>query len=121
MLNHEALPAWAQIDDSNPADHIIVADPAGAYEEALTALGVEERTQYWLEVARRCFTERLLDLLRGNLSLMIAVGATGLHLRIDRGDGSYALANFPEGDGAARGVAEFRQYYQGYLNNLPAV
>ena len=117
MITHEALPVWASIDDSNPPDRVIVADPAEAYEEALSALGNPERTQYWLEVARRCITERLLDALRGNLSLMNAVGSTGLHLRIAAND-AYRLDQLPEGDGAALGVVEFRRWYQSYLNNL---
>ena len=113
-MNHPALPARASIEDGT----VFVA-PGLAYEEALTALGVTDRTQYWLEVARRCCTERLHIAVKGSLDLMNAIGGTGLHLRILRDD-NYRLDLYPEGEGAEAGSRGFRKHYQTYLNNLTA-
>lgn len=111
-MKHPELPVWADIEDG-----VIVFSPGDAYEEALKALAAPARDQYWMEVARRCATERLHQAVAGSLPLMTALGATGLGIRILRDD-AYTLSKLPAGKGAALGALEFRQYYQGYLNGL---
>ncbi len=109
MTKHPNLPAWADI-----VNDAIEFDPADAYGEALAVLGVDKPDQYWLEVARRCVTNRLKDIVKADLDLMNALASTGLRLKIRRNE-AFALANHPPGAGAEAGVQQFRKYYQDYL------
>lgn len=76
--------------------------PDIVYPLYLKKLGVKhpsETTQYWLEVARRCFTTDLRARVDGRLRLRIL------------GDDDWRLSNFPPGDGAERGAQAFRRHY----------
>lgn len=118
------LPDWAAVEESG-GEKIVLIDPAAAYEEAavaLTASGMDFTAwdQYRLEVARRCVTKRLKELIKSDLDLMNMVGSTGLNLRIARND-AYRLTNHAEGLGAEEGtsLAALSLHYQPYLNGLP--
>lgn len=93
----DGLPGWA----SKHGEKIHI-DPDKAYPLYLDKLGhAHEPDQYWLEVARRCFTEDLHQIVKGPM-----------HLVIEAKSGQWALRNFAEGAGAVAGANEFRQYYE---------
>ena len=112
-MEHPKLPKWATIDNGQ-----IVVNPRPAYEEALAALGNPAPDQYWMEVARRCCTERVVQIARDNLDIMVALGSTVISLKILR-DKFALLTDYPPGAGAHEGSFKFRQHYQTYLNGLP--
>jgi hypothetical protein len=91
----KGLPAWAE-----PQDGKIHIDPDKAYPAYLDKLGVTEIDQYWLEVARRCITEDLRQIVDGPI-----------HVVIDAKDGRWALKHYPEGAGADAGANGFRKHY----------
>lgn len=97
--SREKLPAWAKRN----GDAIEVI-PSFVYPYYMEKLGVEEVTQYWLEVARRCMTEDLKKIVGGPL-----------HIRILK-DLAWRLENFPVGDGDERGRTEFRKHYNKIKN-----
>jgi hypothetical protein len=100
------LPSWAVL---NSTDGFVEVEPQLFYPTMLEALQIEEPTQYWLEVARRCGTEYLLEVL----------GLKQLKLRI-RKNPKWKLTNFEPGDGALAGASAFRKYYGGVKNKLNA-
>jgi len=79
-------------------DGRVIVDPAKAYPAYIAMLGGQP-TQYWLEVARMCFTEDLTQ-----------VFGTPLHLVILKND-DFRLARFPRGDGPEKGAAAWRLHY----------
>lgn len=91
-----SLPNWAAWGE----DGFVEVDPDVVYPIYLEALKVKKPDRYWLEVARRCFTE---DLRR--------VHGPGLKLRILRRP-DWRLDKFPKGAGAEAGSAEFRRHYR---------
>ena len=76
-------------------------DPDQAYPAYLALLGIDldDADQFWVEVARRCFTTDLKALL-----------GTPLHLRI-KDSRHWVLATLPVGGGAALGASSFRAFY----------
>lgn len=97
------LPHWA----TGTPDGVIEIDPDTAYPLVLDLLEIVNPDQYWLEVARRCVTEKL-RLLHG----------PGLSLRILPKARKWSLGNFPEGMGAARGCDEFRKHWNRIKDQL---
>lgn len=103
-----SIPSWASIQSVKQWDSatqqeldipFIVIDPQTAYPLVLALLG-QHPDQYWLEVARRCLTAALLDMVGPGINVKI----------LNRPE--WALAKYPEGDGEARGGAEFRRHYE---------
>jgi hypothetical protein len=95
-LKGDGLPGWASID----GDGKINVDPDKAYPHYLEKLGADQPDQYWLEVARRSFTEDLQQIVGGPI-----------HVVIDAKGGQWALRNYPEGAGADAGANGFRKHY----------
>lgn len=86
---------WAQqLEDGR-----VIVDPAKAYPFYFALLGEPECTQYWLEVARMCFTEDLARLYGHPLHVVI--------LKNDR----FALKRWPVGAGAELGAASWKPHY----------
>ena len=89
------LPNWARMGK----DGYIEVWPHKAYPLFVEAAGLK-MDQYGLEVARRCMTKYLKELLQ----------VETLYLRILK-DTRYKLSNYPEGEGAQAGADGFRKYY----------
>ena len=91
------LPRWAR----QAEDGVIEIDPDVAYPVylALLSIDLDELSQFWLEVARRCLTADLKTLL-----------GTPLYLRF-RPSEHWVLARLPAGGGAALGAGSFRAFY----------
>ena len=111
-----SLPDWAslgepvelEIDGEIVKFRKVVVRPSVVYPHFLQLMEIPKPTQYWLEVARRCFTQVLKE----------TIAPTPLHLSIravDDEDRKWALCNFPPGDGADRGAVEFRRFYNRLL------
>lgn len=98
------LPGWAVWGEDSDGIYVAV-DPNVVYPLWLEKLGVEKaaRTQYWLEVARRCFTEALKEHLAPS-------GVKLDRLRILKGE-PWRLANFPPGEGEQAGSLGFRRHW----------
>lgn len=95
---------WAE-----PAkDGVVEVKASEVYPMALKRLGVEKIDQYWLEVARRCFTTHLRDLLRLH-------GVHFLHLRIVSDVDDFKIKKHAPGGGPEAGAQEFRKHFQRYL------
>lgn len=77
----------------------IVVDPAKAYPLYFNLLGQPAVTQYWMEVARMCFTQDLIEVYGKPLHIQIA---RNLNYRLDR---------YPRGDGPEAGAAGFRAHW----------
>lgn len=110
VSNGSVLPKWAAIKGTT-----IEVNPAAAYSEAFKALGVKIIDQYWLEVARRCFTNRIKDLVRGDADLRDALVSKCLDIRICR-DPAFVLADYPFGAGPDMGSLGFRKHYRTYIS-----
>ncbi|MHA1572157.1 MAG: hypothetical protein ACTSWM_10065 [Alphaproteobacteria bacterium] len=77
------LPDWATMTETG----VIEVDGAAAYTETLKRLDQKKPDQYWIEVARRCFTADLYD-------LCLVAGEAALRLRITASKIG-RLANYP--------------------------
>jgi hypothetical protein len=98
------LPEWAAWAEDEDGLYVAV-DPNVVYPMWLDKLGVGKaaRTQYWLEVARRCFTEALKERLAPS-------GVPLERLRILKGE-AWRLVNFPAGEGEQAGSLGFRTHW----------
>lgn len=92
MLETTAFAARAE-------DGRVIVDPAKAYPLYFNLLGEPPATQYWMEVARMCFTQDLIE-----------VYGKPLHLVITKNP-AFALVRFPRGDGPEAGQAGFRVHW----------
>ncbi len=105
------LPAWAGL----AVDGAITVDASVVYPMYLKRLGFgvpppadEALGQLWLEIARRCFSADLFD-------IVWSQGVNHIHLRILKGDGTWRLANWTAVEGmdldqAAR--LSWRKFYK---------
>lgn len=112
------LPEWATITGTRRMGRVffgkgtggdretieITVDPDVVYPLFLGMLGVNNVTQYWLEVCRRCFTTHLRDTLGQPFALHIPRGTERWVLRNHPAKG-------PHGKTADDGGAEFRTHY----------
>lgn len=99
-------PEWAAVEVINGVQFLVI-DPQVVYPMVLGLLK-QKPDRYWLEVARRCLTTALRDM----------VGA-GINVRIlNRPE--WALAKHDEGLGAALGSADFRRHYETIKGALQA-
>lgn len=97
------LPVWVTVNAARTEAEgrlVLEVDRDRAYPDYLERLGVETPDQYWLEVARRCLTKDLQELVRQPITLRIL--ATG----------DWNLADHPPGKGDAAGAAEFRRHWE---------
>ena len=96
-MTETTLPRWARIDP----DGAVSVDPDEAYPVYFALLGIDldDADQFWTEVARRCMTADLKDLLGAPLHLRIRAATIG------------RLARLPIGGGAALGAASFRTFH----------
>lgn len=94
------VPAWCRLSGGRAE-----IEPGKAYASVLNALGVErgEVSQYWLEVCRRCCTQRLREILGVPLRVRILPGPAWTKLR------SYPPVSL-RGDAAA-GASGFLVHY----------
>jgi hypothetical protein len=103
------LPAWA----TQAKDGAIEVKASVVYPMALERLAVTTVDQYWLEVARRCFTEHLHQIIQ------LDGEQNQLHLRIVSDTDAFLLKKNPKGAGAEEGGSKFRKHYKAYLRGQP--
>jgi hypothetical protein len=90
------LPEWAKVSKDGGR---IEVEPSTVYPLFLKRLGFEGVTQDELEVARRCFTNELIDTI-----------GRGILLRILK-DEDYMLSKFPQGKDPKINPNNFRAHY----------
>lgn len=98
------LPAWARIENDADGEYILV-HPDNVYPRYIEDLrGIEggpvgAADQYWIEVARRCMTKDLREII-----------GRPFRLRIARDD-NWRLDAHQQGRGPEAGAAEFRRHW----------
>lgn len=98
------VPDWVSVENAGDIEFLVI-DPKVVYPMVLGLLK-QEPDRYWLEVARRCLTKALLDMV-----------GPGINVRtLNRPE--WALGKHPEGNGEGLGAAEFRRHYETIKGDL---
>lgn len=94
----KALPKWAKYKKDVDGINKIFVKPSVVYPIYIKALGLKN-DQFGAEVARRCMTEELFEIV-----------GKGMTIHIER-DLAWRLSALPAGEGASKGAKSFRIYY----------